>query len=411
MTTHSRYSIFPGRQHYVVIVPPKYQHLFFEGVQSMDATPNVEELNHGQYGFQSDVITERDFKNVSGTIACKDLGYMQRVLRSMCGQNPDTSFMFDPARLGVVDVFENIYNKARSRVEGAKWWIDLNPSTKYSSNLDDVETWDFDYTSKRLVTFEGYQIVCQTFADTLENQNQFLMTAPALIDPVMENVTMNSSTGVISGQVRHEMCPVQYALRVWVDGVIIQDPRDASIVTVSVPSALGGTIKQSTLHLRNPLSKAGQIVKVMWLADGASMISSTGVTQAPVMIRSIPVMDNSATPAVWANKLTVVFNKSIESAALAALAGTDFSLTWTTTGDAYSWQPTTLDIAKSITDNAIELEFEGNPMVSTAGAPPVEATGLTWPTATPAILSYAGVTLKGADGFVSPYHVVSMTGY
>lgn len=411
MTTHARYSIFPGRQHYTVVVPTKYQHLFFEGVQSMDATPNVEELNHGQYGFQSDVITERDFKNVSGTIACKDFGYMQRVLRAMSGQNPDTSFMFDPARLAAVDVFENIYNKARSRVDGAKWWVDLNPSTKYASNLDDVETWDFDYTSKRMITFEGYQIVCQTFADTAKDQTQFMLMAPAVIDPVMEDVVMNSSTGVVQGQVRHEVCPIQYALRVWVDGNILQDPRDASIVTTAVPSALGGTIQQSVLHLRNPLAAAGQIVKVMWLASGTEMISSTGVTQAPIMVRAIPVMDNSVTPAVWDNKIVIVFNKSIDPTALAALAGTDFTLSWVVAGDAYSWQPSAIDIAQSVTDNAIEIEFTGNPMVSVAGAAPVAATGVTWPAATPAIISYAGVTLKGSDGFVSPYHVINSTGY
>lgn len=407
MTQHAKYSIFPGRQHYVVVVPSTFQHLFFEGVQSMDATPNSEELNHGQYGFASDVITDRDFKNVTGTVSCKDFGYMQRVLRSMSGQDPDTSFMFDMARLTAVDIFENIYNKLRNRVESAKWWVDFTSSAKYSSTIDDVETWDFDYTAKRLITIDGYQIVCQTFADTTLGQSEFILMAPAIIDPVMEDVKMNTTTGVVNGTVRHELCPIQYALRVWVDGAILTEADQASITTVSNTGVL-----TSTLHLKTPLAKAGQIVKVMWLADGASLISSTAVTKAPIMLRALPDLDKSTTPAVWELTMTVVFNKTIDPAALTALAASNFSLTWTTGGNAYSWVPSTIDNTASVTGNAVKLTFTGVPMESVGGATPVAAAaGTTWPAATPAILSYSGVVLKDLEGYVSPYHVLNIAGY
>ncbi len=411
MAEHSTYQIFPGRQHYVVVAPPKYQHLFFEGVQSMDAAPNSEELSHGQYGFASDVIAERDFKNITGTVSCKDFGYMQRVLRAMSEQDPDTTFMFDMARLGAVDVFENVYNKLRNKVESAKWWVDFFPTAKFASNLDDVETWDFDYIAKRLITIDGYQIICQTFADTLSGQSEFILTSPAIIDPVMEDVKMDSSTGVITGKNRHELCPIQYALRVWVDGTILTDPSSASIITVEETSGTD-TVLRSTLHLKTPLSKDGQIVKVMWLASGEDLVSSTAVTKAPVMIKAIPDLDSSDTPVVWGEALTVVFNKTIDEAALTALAGSNFSLNWTAEGKAYSWTPSTVDTTISATGNSIELAFTGVPMESTAGATPVEAeAGTTWPAATEAILSYTGIVLKDTEGFVSPYHVLNLNGY
>lgn len=411
MAEHSTYQIFPGRQHYVVVAPPKYQHLFFEGVQSMDASPNSEELSHGQYGFASDVIAERDFKNITGTVSCKDFGYMQRVLRAMSEQDPDTTFMFDMARLGAVDVFENVYNKLRNKVESSKWWVDFFPTAKFASNLDDVETWDFDYISKRLITIDGYQIICQTFADTLVGQSEFILMTPAIIDPVMEDVKMDSTTGVITGKNRHELCPIQYALRVWVDGNILTDPSLASIITVEETSGTDRVLR-STLHLKTPLSKANQIVKVMWLASGDELISSTAVTKAPVMVKAIPDLDNSTTPIEWEKTLTVVFNKSIDATALSALAGSNFSLSWSTGGKAYSWTPASVDVDVSTTNNAIELTFSGVPMESVAGAAPEEATaGTTWPPVTEAILSYSGIAIKDTEGFVSPYHILNLNGY
>ncbi len=406
MTVHAKYSVFPGRQHYVVVVPPKYQHLFFEGVQSIDATPNVEELNHGQYGYKSDVISEKDFKNVTGTVSCKDFGYMQRVLRSMSGQNPDASFMFDPARLDAVDVFENVFNKARNEVESSKWWVDFNPSVKNASTLDDVETWDFDYTAQRLLTFDGYQIVCQTFADTVANQSAFTLMAPAIVDPVMEDVVVRSASGIVLGNVRHEVCPIQYALRIWVDGNILLDPRDATIITTTVPHVMGGTVAQSVLHLKTPLAKDGQIVKVMWLAKGTEIVSSMGITQAPIMTRAVPVMDNSGASPVWDKKLTVLFNKTIDPTVLAALPATVFTLNWVDTGEAYTWQPSTVAIDVSLSENAVELAFTGTPVKVSDGT-----AGVNWPDATAAILSYAGNVLKDTQGFVSPHHVLNIVGY
>ncbi len=416
MTMHSKYAVFPGRQHYVVVVPPKYQHLFFEGVQSIDATPNMEEITHGQYGYKSDVISEKDYKNVTGSVTCKDFGYMQRVLRSMSGQNPDSSFMFDPARLDTVDVFENVFTKARDAIESSKWWVDFNPSTKNASTLDDVETWDFDYTAQRLLTFEGYQIVCQSFVDTLAGEKEFVLMAPAIVDPVMEDRTVNSVTGLTSGNLRHEVCPIQYALRIWVDGKILMDPQDAVLVTREVPlvgGAPGATIYQTTLVLKEPLAKAGQIVKVMWLADGKEVVAGTGVTQAPLMIKAVPLDDGAASPA-WLKKIEVYFSKSIHPDVLATM-GTSianaFTFTWTDTDatKSYYWAPhsVAVDETVSISENVITLTFSSTTGPIDASAPGV-VTSDDWITGMEGMLSYIGYNLKDSQGFVSPHHAIAV---
>lgn len=404
---HSSYALFPGRQRYVGLVPRKYQNLFFEGVQSIDSTPNSEELNHGQYGFQSDVINERDYKNVSGTVSCKDFGWLQRVLRAMCDQDPDTSFIYDPARMSVVDVYENVYNKLRNAVTESSWFVDFVASVKDNSNLDEVGTADFDFTAKRKLTFSGYQIVTQSFVTTAVGQDRFTLAVPAIVDPVMESVTVHSPDGLVTGAVRHELCPVQYALRVWLDGNVVTDGTQISLVTATV-----GSTQVTTMHLKTPMPRIGQIVKVMYLVDGTRSVSASGITQAPVMVSALLDVDRSVVPNVWKKKLTATFSKSIASAALTALTAAEFTLSWVVGGTAYSWVPATIATAGAISRNEVELTFTGVPNESVGGAAPAPAAaGTTLPPATPAILSYTGTNIKDDAGLVSPQHVLNITGF
>ena len=67
------YQSYPGRQIEYTIVPRKYPHYFFEGVQSVDATANSDEVNHGQFGFKSDVVIHSSHcrRSAAGIKTCR----------------------------------------------------------------------------------------------------------------------------------------------------------------------------------------------------------------------------------------------------------------------------------------------------------------------------------------------------
>lgn len=355
---YSEYSSYPGRQIRYMVIPRMYEPVFFEGVQSADFASNADEVTHGQFGTKSDVIVARDYKNTSGTFSLKEFNNASYVLRAMTGVDPSKSFLFDASRLEHVDVFGNVFNKERTQVMRSTWLVDFVPSVSESESLDDIQTKDLAYTAIRKLDFEGYQIVCQTFAgddaswgaNTLAPSGngapngckKFTLRYPARIDPTYDKV-LDTTTGVTIGKERHELCPIQWALRVWIDGRVVEDPEEATIVTTSHTEidANGDAITRytSTLILRDPLpgtigNTSEHIVKVMWLVPGDEAVEQSGVTQAPVMVHVEPILDKTATPALWQNnagdntyKMIVDLSKYIINDGASMMPVSDFKLT------------------------------------------------------------------------------------
>lgn len=333
---YTEYASYPGRQIRYMVVPRMYAPVFFEGVQSADFASNANEVNHGQFGTKSDVIVARDYQNTSGTFNLKEFNNASYVLRAMMGVDPSKSFLFDASRMEHVDVYGNVYNKARTEVLRSTWLVDFVPSVSESESLDDIQTKDIAYTAIRKLDFEGYQIFCQTFAGDEPNwipsggsynpfkecgqgapkgAMRFRLKYPALIDPTYDKVDL-TPRGAVHGKERHELCPIQYALRVWIDGQIVEDPAEAAIVT----SVLTGTGEPySTLVLKNPLSgdvdnpsdNPEHIVKVMWLIDGKTKVEQTSVTTAPVMVSANAELDTTGTSPTWQHKLHVFLSKAV----------------------------------------------------------------------------------------------------
>lgn len=278
------YQSYPGRQIEYVVVPRRYPHYFFEGVQSVDATANSDEVNHGQFGFKSDVIIDRDYSNTTGTVSLKEFNNASYVLRGMTGADPTTSFIFDPSRFEHVDVCANVYNKARNKVIRSSWFVDFTPSLSENESLDDIQTKDLSYTAIRKIDFEGYQIVHQEFLTTIKGDQDFQLRYPAVVDPVVayakedDSSTEAQTAGLIVGKGRHDLCPIQYMLRVIVDGEVLDDPTQATVITT-----VNGESIQSTLHLTSPLEDDDIPVIAFWLSDGEHPYGATAVTSAPVM--------------------------------------------------------------------------------------------------------------------------------
>lgn len=289
----TEYQSYPGRQVEYTVVPRRYQHYFFEGIQSVDATANSDDVQHGQFGFKSDVIIDKDYSNTTGTVSLKEFNNASYVLRGMTGADPATSFVFDPSRLEHVDVCANLYNKARNKVIRSTWLVDFMPSLSENESLDDIQTRDISYTAVRKIDFEGYQIVHQewldpddeTYGANKAGAQDFLLQYPAVIDPVVayaeidDTSTDSTTAGQIIGKGRHELCPIQFMLRVIVNGEVLDDPTQATVTT----TVTGGQIVQSRLHLTTPLPEDGTPVVAFWLADGNNPHGSRALTTAPVM--------------------------------------------------------------------------------------------------------------------------------
>lgn len=398
---YTDYTTYIGRQIMVRVVPRKYESLFFEGVQSMDATSNADEVTHGQYGFKGDVVVAKDYKNTSGKVSLKDFNNASYVMRAMTGVSPSSSFIYDPSRLEHVDVFANTWDKDRLRVMRSSWWVDFMPSISESDTLDDGQTKDVDYTAKRKIDFEGHQIVIQEFTDTLAGDDTFTLVWPAVVDPTVQNSIKDPLTGLSTGIGRHELCPIQWMLRVWVDGTVLDDPDSATVATVK--DASGKLV--STLVIKAPLAKDGQIVKAMWLADGTDPVAQKGVTSAPVMVNANPQLtqQGGSNPPLFEGHLTVFFSKQMDKAALAALSTTDFLMTFEQLGVVYEMNPIAPpDFTLSITDNMLSLDFT---MATTTPA------GGTWESGEIAVLRYQGTVLKDVDGFVTPMHTIELQAF
>lgn len=413
---YTEYSSYPGRQVVYMVVPRKYEPVFFEGVQSIDAASNADEVSHGQFGYKSDVLITRDYQNSSGTVNLKEFNNASYVLRAMTGVSPSASFIFDPSRLEHVDVFCNVWDKARTRVMRSSWFVDFTPSLSETDNLDEIQTKDIAYTAIRKIDFEGHQIVCQTFTgdQARDGATEFTLQYPALVDPVVQEAEKNLDGLRITGKGRHELCPFQYLLRVWVDGVVLDDPEQAAVVTTATPTTgAGGTTYSnpvSVVHLRDPLPDNGgdHIVKVMWLADGNAMIAQTGVTAAPVI--SSVILPTEAGGTTWSNELLrVVFSHDLADSLFdpsatppghltTSDAVNDFKLTIAdASGNVVfpSASPDSLNINVQvgtdyvITKNVVDLQFSGSSL----------STGSYIGT-----LSYVGTALKDNDGITTPMH-------
>ena len=135
---YTEYASYPGRQIYYMVVPRKYEPIFFEGVQSIDAASNADEMTHGQFGYKSDVIISKNYKNSSGKVSLKEFNNASFVLRAMTGVSPNASFIFDPSRFEHVDVFANVWNKTRDRVMRSTWLVDFMPRLSEAGTLDDI---------------------------------------------------------------------------------------------------------------------------------------------------------------------------------------------------------------------------------------------------------------------------------
>lgn len=350
---YSEYQSFPGRQIEYVVVPRKHPHYFFEGIQSVDATNNSDEVNHGQFGFKQDVIIQRDYSNTSGTVSLKEFNNISYVLRGMTGADPTKTFIFDPSRLEHVDVCANVYNKTRDKVLRSTWLVDFTPSLSENESLDDIQTRDLNYTSIRKIDFEGYQIVHQEwFSTDVDNEygavvkgaQDFTLKYPAVIDPVVAFAELDTTTtysenqGMIIGKGRHELCPIQFMLRVIVNGEVLDDPAKATVTTTVTGSSV-----VSVLHLSEPLplEDGNNSVVAFWLSDGNKPYGATAITSAPVMSSASLYNDifNASdkvtySSSSWDGGLKVYFSAplgnvndnagNIELTGLKATSGTDF---------------------------------------------------------------------------------------
>ncbi len=399
---HSHYEVFPGRQHYVVMIPQKYSHLFLEGVQSIDSNPNTEDTDYGQYGFTDPVIQEKAFKNETGTITINNYGYASRVLRAMAGQDHETSFLYDKSYNQKVDFFENVFNKTRDKVVMSRYWFDAINAVSGKSDLEGVETYDLEFAASRMLEFENKQIVVQSFTDTAVGQKTFTLMSPAIVDPVLADVSTNPATGLTTGNRRHELCPIQFALRVWVDGIVLNDSKMATISTSIV-----GTTLISTLFLDTPLAKAGQVVKCAWLADGATSIAQGGVTYSSVIVQAVPKLDKTASPVKFDKSLNVYISRLLSASSLATIVPGDFALTWTAGANTYKWTPSSIDTTKAVSSNLLVLDFNPGTLVDQTNT--VASVDLV--AGTPSLLSYSGVSMITPDGYVSPFHAKSIPAF
>lgn len=315
------YQSYPGRQIEYTVVPRKYPHYFFEGVQSVDATANSTDVNHGQFGFKSDVIIEKEYTNTTGSVSLKEFNNASYVLRGMMGANPASTFVFDPSRIEHVDVCANVFNKARNKVLRSHWLVDFVPSLSENESLDDIQTKDLNYTAVRKIDFENYQIIHQewmdaddeTYGAAKKGAKDFILKYPAVIDPVIAEAYVDPTDkyskgqGQVIGKVRHELCPIQFMLRVIVNGQVLDDPSQAVVTTTVV----GDTVV-SKLHLTEGLPEDGTPVIAFWLYDGNHPIGSSAITTAPVIAEALPqTFDITASGTEWDNILEVRFSEAI----------------------------------------------------------------------------------------------------
>ena len=305
---YNEYHTYPGRQMECVIVPRRFPHFFFEGIQSISVSHNADEYKHGQYEFNSNIIVERSYTHTSGTISLK--GYYEAfenysnvsyALRGMTNQDPSTSQIFDPTRLTMVDMGINVLSWDRRSVLRSSWFADFLPNIKETDSLDDIGVTDLDFSAARKVDFEGYQIVYQEFMDTKSGDQDFTLFYPALVSPELD-----SPTGTKHRKIAHELCPITNMLRVIVGGTVLKEAGQASTHTIGT-----GYAAQTVLHLSTPIGTPGTPVIAFWLADGKQYIGGQGITAAPVMSFIRPGGDWTLSGAGWDGSLEVYFTEAL----------------------------------------------------------------------------------------------------
>lgn len=308
ITPYKEYHIYPGRQLECVVVPRRFPHFFFEGIQSISATHNVDEYRHGQYEFNSDIIVEKAYNRTSGTISLKsyyessdNYSNIAYTLRGMTNQDPATSQIFDPTRLSMVDLGVNVLSKDRQRVMRSSWFADFLPAIKETESLDEIGTADLDFSATRKLDFEGYQIVYQEFMDTKTGDQDFTLFYPAVVSP-----DIDSPTGTKPKKHVHELCPIKNMLRVIVGGTVLTEPSQATTFTTGTGHAM-----QTTLHLKTPIGTPGTPVIAFWLADGSRYIGGQGITTAPIMAFIRPGGDWTLAGSGWDGSLEVYFTESL----------------------------------------------------------------------------------------------------
>lgn len=296
---YNKYKPYSGRQIEYTVVPHYHPHYFFDGVQSVSATHNSSEYEHGQYTYPSDVIVEKNYEHTSGTVELKDFNNALYVLRGMAGMDPATSFMFDPTHLQPVEVFANVYDRDRSKVLRSTWLVDFLPVLTETENLDEIGVKTLDYKASRKLDFEGCQILTQEWMNTKTGDTDFTLFYPALIN-------VRDHWAAMHGLDSHEFCPIPYTLRVIVGGEVLLNQDQAEIQTTA-----DGDVVISTLHLKTPIGTPGTPVVVMWLATGEHLIGRIGLTIAPVMADIIPQGDWAFGGTGWDGTLEVYFSEAL----------------------------------------------------------------------------------------------------
>lgn len=364
---YNNYFILPGVNHMVTCIPQKHQHIPVDGVQAFSYEPASETQSYQEYGTVGTVLRINNFTGVTGSMEIKDLANGTYLARALTGQDPDTSFVYDPSLLEEVDFVFNKMNSRRDKVVRSLYLFGALPKSTYGSSLNEAEERNLDYEAFRALEFEGHQIAVASFGNTIEGQTHFVL-------PAVAKVPVDS-----------DMCPITFAVRVWVDGNVLQREEQATIVTQLV-----NTTEVSTLILETPLAKNGQIVKIAWLVDGETPVDmlSGGMTLAPIMVNVLPQITSSAGVSAWDGTLEVFFSKPFDPSI--TIDATDFEFVVTSPATE-TLIPTTIDYMNLTTNSTgVKLEFDPTDVAKWAGAK--------------GTLVYKGTTIKDTDNHITPPH-------
>jgi hypothetical protein len=364
---YSDYFILPGVNHVVTCIPQKHQHIPVDGVQAFSYEPTSETQSYQEYGTVGTVLRINNFTGVTGSMEIKDLANGTYLARALTDQDPDTSFVYDPSQLEEVDFIFNKMNSKRDKVVRSLYLFEALPKSTYGSSLNEAEERNLDFEASRALEFEGHQVAVVSFGNTIAGQTHFMLPAPAKIP------------------VDSDMCPITFAIRVWVDGTILHQEDQATLVTQLV----SGT-EVTTLILETPLAKDGQIVKVAWLVDGNDPLDmlSGGMTLAPVMINILPQITGPAGATVWDGTLEVFFSKPFDPTI--TINATDFEFVVTNPA-VETLIPVTIDqVNLTVNNTGVKLEFDPADVAKWAGAK--------------GTLVYKGTTIKDTDNHITPPH-------
>lgn len=359
---YTEYFIMPGTNHVVTCIPKLHQHIPVDGVQSFEYSPTTENQSYQEYGSIGSVLRISNFTGLTGSMEVLDLANGTYLARALSGKDPDTSFVYDPSHIEEVDFIFNKFNGTRDKVIRSLYMFNVLPKPEYSSSLNEAEGRNIEYEAGRALEFEGYQIAIATFTNTTEGQTHFMLPAPAKVP------------------VDSDLCPVTFAIRVWVDGNILYRDDQATLVTQMVSGE-----EVTTLILETPLAKAGQIVKIAWLVDGENPLEilSAGMTLAPIMVNVLP----QVTAGAWDGTLEAFFSKPFDPTI--TILATDFEFVVTDPA-VETLIPTAVDQLITTNNTGVRLTFAPADVAKWGGAK--------------GMLTYKGVTIKDTDGHITPPH-------